>query len=147
MEVGARDKDGILGAGQDDTLEFRRVGNEIQVVAQLVKRFAVKNVRRGIGTVERENANLLSGDLSIDTGETVLLRHGWKRRSAGRWDDSELHPFFIRGQSFGPHKASSQSAAPCPPPTQREISARFAFRRFNSFKLVKTSRAPVAPTG
>ena len=46
MEVGARDKDGILGAGQDDTFELRRVGNEIQVVVQLVKRFAVKNVRR-----------------------------------------------------------------------------------------------------
>ena len=45
------------------------------------------------------------------------------------------------------HGRSSQSAPPCPPPTQSETRARRPWRRCNSLSAVRTRRAPVAPTG
>ena len=45
------------------------------------------------------------------------------------------------------HARSSRIAAPWPPPTQRLAMPRSTFRRRISSSSVRTSRAPVAPTG
>src|SRR6266581_3403567 len=116
------------------------------MAVQFLDRRAVKNIGRRIRAIERQDADVVFGDTPMNKQERNFRRHG-TRRFAGRHVDSRLHSPFGGGQSFSSHSASSHSAAPCPPPTQSEISARFARRRFNSFKLVRISLAPVAPTG
>src|SRR5882672_3215302 len=117
------------------------------MVVQFLDRRAVKNIGGRIRAIERQDADLVVGDAPMNKQKGRFWRHGRARRFTGRHVDSRFHPHFGDGQSFSFHSASSHSAAPCPPPTQSETSARFARRRFNSFKLVRISLAPVAPTG
>src|SRR5436190_9029937 len=117
------------------------------MVAEFPDRRAVKNIGGGIRAIERQDADLVVGNTTMDKQKNRFRRHGRTPRLIDRHIDLRFHPSFGGGQSFSLHSASSHSAAPCPPPTQRETSARFARRRFNSFKLDKISLAPVAPTG
>src|SRR5262249_1591240 len=111
----------------------------------------VENVGRRTRAVEGEQANLIVAYATLDSpfrpgnrrpvGERLLHppRSGDRFLSLQRCDHTRESPQI--------QLRSSQSAAPCPPPTHSVTSARFALRRCNSFKLVKTTRAPVAPTG
>src|SRR5438094_5402249 len=117
------------------------------MVVQFLDRRAVKNIGGRIRAIERQDADLVVSDTPMNKQERNFRRHGRTRRFTGRYIESQFYSLFGGGQSFSSHSASSHSAAPCPPPTQSEIRARFARRRFNSFKLDRISLAPVAPTG
>ena len=116
------------------------------MVIQFLDRRVVKNIGGGFRTIERQDANWIVGDTPMNIQKSRFRRHGRTPRFTGRLIDSRFHPAFLCRWSFSFQSASSHSAAPCPPPTQSETSARFARRRFNSFKLVRISLAPVAPT-
>src|SRR5881394_2494112 len=147
MQVGARDENGWLGTGQHDPLEIGRSFDKLELAVQFIECRAVKNIGGGIRAIERQNANSIICDTPMHEQKNGFRRRGGMRRFTGRHIDPRFHPTVASCQRRGFHSASSHSAAPCPPPTQSETSARFALRRFNSFKLVRTNLAPVAPTG
>ena len=69
VQVGARDEDGILGARQHDAPEFSGTGNEIQVRIQFLQCRAIENIGGGIGTIKRQDANRVIGDLPLHQSE------------------------------------------------------------------------------
>jgi hypothetical protein len=75
LQIGAGDKDGPFGAGEDDAFELRRLSDEIDLLAEFDERAAVKNVRGGIGPIERDQADLIVADRMAD-----------RSRGCGGWE-------------------------------------------------------------
>ena len=131
LQVGSSDEDGRLRALEDHATE----GLPVQFIKNLRK--SVKGP--GIQHVDRTFRPVESNDrYCVFTGVQL---HGCRvgRRISllaciGRWGWMDC----------GIHKRSSQSAAPCPPPTHRLTRACRPLRRCSSFSAVRTRRAPLA---